>query len=191
MDKIDEDSQKKLSEHKIGIIIIEEKVYLIRFILMGNFNQPVKKTGKSVSVMEGENVGGILGVHVDSNFSLGTIVQFEIKKTDNEESFLNTVLTINPELLSDKKSKSEKSGSVNKLDIDSLILDFEDRIEIALSLFSDNTKLNIQDNEDCRFTRTSNSKKSKERIPLTPGSINSIPCLILTKQSRYEARNFT
>ena len=101
--------------------------------------------------MEGEKVGEILGVHVDSNFSLGTIVQFEIKKTDNEESFLNTVLTINPELLSDKKSKSEKTGSVNKLDIDSLILDFEDRIEIALSLFSDNTKLNIQDNEDLQI----------------------------------------
>jgi hypothetical protein len=146
--QLNETLQKYFSENKIGIIVFNDELYLIKFIPMFAIeNIKQQNTKRSVNVLQG-NFGTIIGVLVNQNLSFGDLVVFEEQTSTAGETELYPLISLDMSLFKDSIKEKEFFNLEKEDDINLFINSVSERIDMGVNLLSSKKQIDLKDRKD-------------------------------------------
>ncbi len=146
--KINEKMQRYFSENKIGIIVYNQELYLIKFIPMASFdNWDQLSPGKKVSVLD-SNFGTIIGILINPDLSFGDMVVFHEESLNSGEVNLRPLISFNISLFESANKKKSGFNLDTDEDINEFINSVKDWIDFGVQILSSNKKIDLKNRQD-------------------------------------------
>ncbi len=157
IDNLEIPLQTLFSQNQIGIIIFQNKIYLIKWVQYINEEQLISgDMGETTGVSVMDSFGIKIGVHLKQNFELGNLVVFKNRQDsvieDRDENIvLEPLFHLDEELFSFKK-RDKKQIHIYDLskyeDCKLFVEQVNNRIEMGILLLSKGRKKFVKSNED-------------------------------------------
>ncbi len=146
--KINEKMQRYFSENKIGMIVYNQELYLIKFIPMFSFDNSAQPTsGKRVSVLD-NNFGTIIGILINSDLSFGDMVVFQEESLNSGEMNLRPLISFDLSLFKTEEKKNSGFTLETEEDINKFITAVKDWIDFGVQILSSNKKIDLKNRQD-------------------------------------------